>query len=328
MSAPAKDEFECPSCRGLIEEDWTACPHCGLVFDPPEAEAKPTASAVVLPAPSTTTQPAAHAGTAPARSAAPAHPAPPVAAHLTGATADAPALPSVDTGEIPFAPSGGGPKRPITVMDERASPSGGPTVTLESIISRDKADDRIPPEPPSDGGRKAVTMIHELAPPSPQPAPPAFEPPSTALAPTVVVVAPELSGTPARRLNEDLAAIERMINAAVAKALRENIAAFSLQQSAAATVVTTAATTATRRKGVLAVGAGLFLGGAIGEITALNWDTWIKGMADSVIGPIQQLGVIGMATVAGAGAAVVLLQAGRSKRRTKTRSKRGSARAH
>jgi len=329
VSASGKEEFECPSCKGLVEEDWQACPHCGVVYDDPAEDTKATATSVVLPAPSE--GPSARVGAAPARSAAPEQAAPPPHTHLTAATAEAPALPSVDTGELPFSPSGAGPKRPITVMDERASPASGPSMTLDALISRDKTEDRIPPPPPSDVGRKAVTMVHEitpihdLAPPAPAETGTLIDMPAPGLASTVVVVAPEPPATPARRLNDDLAAIERMINAAVAKAVRENIAALALQQPAAQSG---AATTATQRKGALAVGAGLLLGGAIGELTALNWDTWIRGLGNSVIGPLQQLGVIGMAILAGAGGAVVVLQAGRSRHRAKGRAKSGAPRAH
>lgn len=70
-----------------------------------------------------------------------------------------------------------------------------------------------------------------------------------------------------------------------------------------------------RRPGALLGNAGLAMltAGVGGVLVALNYDTWIRGQAHSVIGSVQQLGIMGMDLVAAAGAVLLIVAMGRLK---------------
>lgn len=88
---------------------------------------------------------------------------------------------------------------------------------------------------------------------------------------------------------------------------------------------TAAATRASRSKkrkrrrapGTLLGNAGLALltAGVGGVLVAVNYDTWVRGQANSAIGSVQQLGIMGMDLVAATGAVLVLVALGRLKRK-------------
>ncbi len=51
----------------------------------------------------------------------------------------------------------------------------------------------------------------------------------------------------------------------------------------------------------------LLIGGAIGALIAMNYDTWVQGASVNSIGGTQQMAIAGMAAAAVAGAALVLI---------------------
>ncbi len=270
-----RERPQCPVCRGRLEADWRACPECGTEFG--------------------------HAGTraTPVQSAS--------------------GLPSVDTGEVAFVPVLGGARRPITVVEVGPAKENGPTVSLASLAVHRADVDRIPQEPLTEASRKPITVFREEEVEAPMELPdrarisgPEGTAPATTLAPTVVVMSPE---TPSqRRLDRaDMAEIEQMIGEAVDRALRQYTAFQAPLQ--AALLAAPAAAERSAGKRVAAVGAGLLLGGAVADLVVLNWDVWVRGELVSAVGWIQQTGIIGMAALAGAGAAAFLLGALRAGRR-------------
>jgi hypothetical protein len=119
---------------------------------------------------------------------------------------------------------------------------------------------------------------------------------------------------------DELADLERMITAAVAKALKANAPAPVVAPPQeipmrALRAPPTAPSPAARRRGLAGFGLGLLAGGALGILVGLNWDTWIRGDTASTIGTIQLFAIIGTAAVTGAGAAVFVLELARSRRR-------------
>jgi hypothetical protein len=250
VSDPELEEYECPSCRGLVDLGWKACPHCGVEFD----YTAPEAPEIIARAP-------------PAKAA----PAPP-------AVSQPPAPPS--TPDLPSQPVVPGTRAPITV-------AAVPPIEEDLQIIK------------SDGAAAPISIVE------------AFEP---NLAPTVLA-------SPARTPHlDELGELERMITEAVAKALKANTPAPPAPPAKEVEARVQSApplpsTSVTRRRGLAGFGLGLLAGGALGIVVGLNWDTWIRGDAASAIGTIQQLAIIGTAAVTGAGAAVLVLELARSRRR-------------
>lgn len=265
----------CTGCGGPIAADWRACPECGAALGRAGVRGEPPQSAS--------------------------------------------ALPSVDTGEVAFVPVLGGARRPITFVEVGPTPSAGPSVPLSSLVVHGAETDRIPPEPLNEPARKPVTVVHEAEMEAPLELPekaqrpdPVAAAPATTLAPTVLVLSRE-SGAPRRLDRADMAEIERMIGEAVDRAIRQNLALQAPPQAALLPAPDGAQLSARNR--VLGVGAGLVLGGSLADLLVLNWDVWVRGDLASAIGWLQQTGVIGMAALAGAGAAALILMAPRGGRR-------------
>ena len=286
-----------------------ACPHCGAVYDS---------------APAPPEKPPADARRAPKA---------PVAE---------------ETEQIAYIGVPGGAKRPITVVPEVVSPVTIEGPPLRSLITQGPGVDRLPPEPLSEDSRRAVTITAVPAAPEapsqaapeieealslPEPAPAAPEPATTIrdlaetrqdsesrelaegtnLPSTVVVMAPS-PRPPAARIMDDTAELERVIDAAVAKAFREHALALAKRQESAAAAAMEPAQTRSRVRLAL-VGVSLLAGGLLGDLLVMNWDTWVRGEAANAVGWIQQSGMQGMAAVVGAGVAAALLAASRGKRR-------------
>ncbi len=266
---------ECPACHGPIEVDWRACPECGAEFGRAGPRLTPGQNAS--------------------------------------------ALPSLDTGEVAFVPVLGGARRPITFVEVGPARTSGPSVSLASLAVHAAEADRIPQEPLTEGARKPVTVLHEEEVEAPLELPEKARAgggevavPSTTLAPTVVVMSHE-SLSPRRLDRADMAEIERMIGEAVERALRQQAVLQAPAQAARLSAEASVPRSAGKR--VAAVGAGLLVGGTLADLLVLNWDVWVRGDLVSAVGWIQQTGVIGMAAVAGAGAAALLLGAARAGRR-------------
>jgi hypothetical protein len=245
-------------------------------------------------------------------------------------------LPSADNGDLAFVPFLGGPKRPITILESGSRISSDPTITLDALVTHKGPEGRPPPEPPTEDSHHQVTIarpegspapsvaapvVHEeepavelaVTPPSPAPEVPEGAAISTNLSPTVVVRSQERSQV-GYITRTDLAEIQVMIEEAVRRALREHVAA-----QAASASTTTATMTSTReaepRGRVAAAGAGLLLGGTLADVFVLNWDVWVRGDAVNAVGWLQQMGLMGTAALAGAGAAFVAIAVSRGRRR-------------
>lgn len=329
MTQTMVEEYECPACKGTVEPDWSACPHCGVVYeaadDPPPASAKGNGRAAVAEE----TEQIAYIGV-PGGAKRPitvtselqvsvTTPGPPLRSLLT-------TRPELE--RIPPEPPSEDSHKRVTVVAETEEALELPSPPPPAAVS-------APPLKIVEASPPATTVVEAPAPPSaanadlaaamraappPEPIVAADPSPATALAPTVVVVAPQPQA-PARRLPEDLAELEHIIDAAVAKAFREYGTHVVLAQPPQTTTVQSTAVVQGARRGRLAgAGVGLLLGGAVGDLVILNWDTWIRGDAGAAIGWIQQTGIIGMAAFIGAGAAVGLLGLSRNWLR--------SARAH
>jgi hypothetical protein len=223
----------------------------------------------------------------------------------------------------------GGAKRPITIREVDFTPSQSEAVSLEALVAHGGPDARPPPEPPSEDSRRPITVFATepgAGDESPAPdandhasatqLPPVMSPPlaepiaddppaATNLPPTLVVEAVER--TPSSRIaREDLAEMERVVDDAVRKAVREMSAA----QAASVSLTTSAAASmqmAPAPGRTAAVGSGILLGASILDLIVLNWDKWIRGDAVSNVGWLQQTGIIGAAALAGAGAATAAL---------------------
>jgi hypothetical protein len=292
----------CPSCREAVEPDWMACPACGVSFDPPR--------------------------TVSGRGAA-----------------RAPQLEETEQVAVIGVP--GGARRPITVMSDRPITVSEAGPSLRAMLASRADVEGPPPEPPTEAANRPITIVHaEVVEPPPAaeapevpeaPAAEEVEPPldlgpraaapeppqATALPPTVLVVqqsAPR-DVRQAARSPEEMAEIERLIDAAVVRAFHEHDQHLAAAPQQQASVV--AATVAPRAR-LAAGGVGLLTGGALGNLVVLNWDVWVRGEAGVVVGWLQQTGIMGMAALIGAGAAVALLGASKSWRRV-PRASRGAA---
>jgi len=296
---PAKGA--CPSCRAHVEPDWVVCADCGAALRPTPG----------------------HPHTVPHESA----------------------LPPDENGDLAFVPLINGPKRPITIVEASPAPSFGPSIGLDTLITHRSSGGAAPPQPPSESQHKPVTFVQETSDSAealvaPQPAKleraaerdvePAREKieeiaeasgSSPNLSPTVVVFPSERTQTP-RMSREDLGEMQTMVEQAVRRAMRDYLAA---QSAIAATAALPAPQVQESRGLVAAVGAGLLLGGAAADLVVLNWDKWVRGDPVSFIGWFQQLGIIGTAALAGAGAATFALAVARGRRYARRRATRTRA---
>lgn len=293
---PAKGA--CPSCRAHIELDWVVCADCGTALRP-------------MPG---------HPHTPPRESS----------------------LPSDESPDLAFVPLITGPKRPITIVGAGPVQSSGPSVTLDALVTHRSPGGAPPPAPPSESSVKPVTVVQEPSRPEEalvaaqrakvEPAVPRTVEParekieaiaeatgsSPNLSPTVVVFPSERTQAP-RMSREDLGEMQTMIETAIRRAMRDYLAA---QSAIAATAALPAPQVQESRGLVAAVGAGLLLGGSIAGLIVLNWDAWIRGDPVSVVGALQQLGLIGTAALAGAGAATFVLAVARGRRYARRKAAR------